>query len=69
MFSNQLMSSNKYCLNCGSISFVSDRSLGGKIVCFKCGSSRFREKSFSQKINKKLIYIVIAIIVLFLIII
>ena len=62
------MSSNRVCFNCGSSSFVSDRSLGGKIVCSKCGSSSFRKKSSSfLKINK---YIFIAIgIVIFIIII
>ena len=38
---------NKVCFNCGSSSFVSDRSLGGKIVCSKCGSSSFKNKSSS----------------------
>ena len=57
MFSSQLMSSNKFCLNCGCTSFVSDRSLGGKIVCFKCGSSRFREKSlFNFSVNIPLVF-------------
>ena len=41
------MSINKFCLNCGSSAFVSDRSLGGKIICSKCGSSSFRKKSSS----------------------
>tara|TARA_Y100001968_G_C19191862_1_gene635575 strand:+ start:71 stop:400 length:330 start_codon:yes stop_codon:yes gene_type:complete len=63
------MTSNKFCLNCGSSDVVSDRSLGGKMVCFKCGSSSFRKKSFSPLINKKFIYIVIALIILFLVII
>ena len=63
------MGNNKICLNCGSSDLVSDRSLGGKMVCFKCGSSSFKNKSFSQIKNKKVIYFVIALIVLLLIII
>ena len=62
------MDSNKICLNCGSSDLVSDRSLGGKMVCFKCGSSSFKNKSFSQIKNKKVIYFVIALIILLLII-
>ena len=63
------MSSNKVCLNCGCSSFVSDRSLGGKIVCLKCGSSSFKEKSLSPISNKKLIFFIIGVIVFCLIII
>ena len=47
------MSVNRVCFNCGSSSLVSDRSLGGKIVCSKCGSSSFKNRSSSVfKINK-----------------
>tara|TARA_S200000501_G_C20638634_1_gene662179 strand:+ start:334 stop:525 length:192 start_codon:yes stop_codon:yes gene_type:complete len=63
------MSSIKICVNCGSSDLVSDRSLGGKMVCFKCGSSSFKNKSFSQIKNKKIIYAVIAFIVLLIVII
>ena len=63
------MSSIKICLNCGSSDLVSDRSLGGKLVCFKCGSSKFRNKSLIQLKNKKILYFVIALIILLVIII
>ena len=63
------MSSIKICLNCGSSDLVSDRSLGGKMVCFKCGSSAFRNKPSFQLKNKKVIFFVIALTVLLLIII
>ena len=63
------MSLNKVCFNCGCTSFVSDRSLGGKIVCVKCGSSVFREKLKSPISSKKFIFMIIGIIVFFLIII
>ena len=62
------MNTNKVCLNCGSSELVSDRSLGGKMVCFKCGSSAFRNKSFSPLENKKIIYILIALFILLLVV-
>ena len=62
------MSLNSVCLNCGSTSFVSDRSLGGKIVCSKCGSSSFRNKSSSFLKSKKLVYFAIAIAILIIVI-
>ena len=62
------MSVNRVCFNCGSSSFVSDRSLGGKIVCSKCGSSSFKNRSSSFKNrsssflkSKKLVFLAIAI--------
>ena len=58
------MSVNKVCINCGSFSFVSDRSLGGKIVCSRCGSSSFKNKSPSFLKSKKLVFIAIAIAIL-----
>ena len=60
---------NKICINCGSSDLVSDRSLGGKMVCFKCGSSSFRNKSFSSAGNKKIIYFIIALFVILIVII
>ena len=55
------MSKNRVCFNCGSSSFVSDRSLGGKIVCSKCGSSSFKNKSSSFFKSKKFLFLAIAI--------
>ena len=55
------MGLNRVCFNCGSSSFVSDRSLGGKIVCSKCGSSSFKKKSYSFLQSKRLVFIAIAI--------
>ena len=62
------MSSIKICLNCGSSELVADRSLGGKLVCFKCGSSSFINKPLSPLRNKKIIYLLIGIIILFVVI-
>ena len=56
-----VMSVNRICLNCGCSSFVSDRSLGGKIVCSKCGSSSYKNKSSSFLKSKKFVFIAIAI--------
>ena len=63
-----VMNPNKICLNCGCSSFVSDRSLGGKIVCSRCGYSFFRKKSFSFLNNKKLIFLAIGIVIFIIII-
>ena len=60
---------NKVCLICGSTNLVSDRSLGGKIVCCNCGSSSFINKSHSPLKNKKIIYFVIGITILLIVII
>ena len=62
------MSLNRVCFNCGSSSFVSDRSLGGKIVCSKCGSSSFKNKSSSFLKSKKLVFLAIAIFIFIIVI-
>ena len=63
------MSPNKVCLNCGSTDLVSDRSLGGKMVCFKCGSSSFKKNSLFKRTNNKIIYTVIGFIIFLIIVI
>ena len=62
------MSANRVCFNCGSSSFVSDRSLGGKIVCSKCGSSSFKDKSSSFLKNKKLVFLAVVIVIFIIVI-
>jgi len=62
------MSINRVCINCGSSSFVSDRSLGGKIVCSKCGSSSFKNKSSSFFKRKNLVFLAIAIVIFIIVI-
>ena len=59
---------NRVCFNCGSSSFVSDRSLGGKIVCSRCGSSSFKNTNSSFIKSKKLLFLAIAIAILIIII-
>ncbi|WP_032524347.1 hypothetical protein [Prochlorococcus marinus] len=62
------MNTNRVCLNCGSSALVSDRSLGGKIICSKCGSSSFKNKSSSFLKSGKLIFLVIGIAILIILI-
>ena len=62
------MSNIKICANCGCTDIVSDRSLGGRMVCSRCGSSSFSTKYFLNRKTKNIIYCVIAIITLFLVI-
>jgi len=62
------MSVNRVCFNCGSSSVVSDRSLGGKIVCSKCGSASFKKKNSSFLKSRKLVFIAIAIAIFIIII-
>jgi len=62
------MNTNRVCLNCGSSALVSDRSLGGKIICSKCGSSSFKNKSSSFLKSKNLVFLAIAIAILIIVI-
>ena len=61
-------SSSKICGKCGSNYLISDRSLGGKLICVKCGSSSIKTKSFAIQENKKFVYLVLIILVVFIII-
>ena len=63
------MSVNRVCFNCGSSSLVSDRSLGGKIVCSKCGSSSFKNTPSSFYKRKKFIFLAIALAIVIIIVI
>ncbi len=58
----------KICLRCGCNSLISDRSLGGKIVCKKCGSSYIGYKGLTYLKSRNILYLMI-IFVVFLIII
>ena len=59
----------KICLRCGCNSFISDRSLGGRIVCKRCGSSSIGYKGFLSLKNKNLLYLMIIFVVFLIIII
>ena len=57
------------CVNCGSSEIVSDRSLGGRMVCSRCGSSTIKKGSFYSWNKKKIIYLFIGLFILLIIII
>ncbi len=59
----------KICLRCGCDSFISDRSLGGRIVCKRCGSSSIGYKGSLPLKNKNFLYLMIIFVVLLIIII
>ena len=62
----------KICLRCGCNSFISDRSLGGRIVCKRCGSSSIGYmgyEGFLSLKNKNFLYLMIIVVVVFVIII
>ena len=55
---------NKICGRCGSSKLISDRSLGGKIVCVKCGSSFIKTKGLINSSNKNFYYLLLIILVI-----
>ena len=59
----------KICGICGSSKLISDRSLGGKIVCIKCGSSFIKTKGIFNSSNKFLYYFILILLVIFLVVI
>tara|TARA_B100000424_G_C22536674_1_gene306323 strand:- start:296 stop:490 length:195 start_codon:yes stop_codon:yes gene_type:complete len=63
------MGNTNVCTICGSSDIVSDRSLGGKMVCSRCGSSSFSKNSFhSIKNKKKFVFILVGVFVFLIII-
>ena len=57
------------CTICGSSDIVSDRSLGGKMVCSRCGSSSLSKNSLhSIKNKKKFVFILVGVFVFLIII-
>ena len=69
LYKKRIMSIQKICIKCGALEVVSDRSLGGRLICARCGSTSIRNKSFTQQGNKRIFYFVIFLFVLFIIII
>ena len=59
----------KICLKCGGTGLISDRSLGGRIVCKRCGSSSIGYKNFSYFKNKNFLFLIIILVVFLIIII
>ena len=60
---------NKMCGRCGSNSLISDRSLGGKIICVQCGSSFIRSRGFRNSKNRNLYFLLLILLVIFIILI
>ena len=61
------IANKRMCGRCGSINLISDRSLGGKIVCVKCGSSFIKTKGLLASSNRNIYYILLIILVIFLV--
>tara|TARA_Y100001978_G_scaffold143741_1_gene128804 strand:- start:564 stop:764 length:201 start_codon:yes stop_codon:yes gene_type:complete len=61
--------SNKICGRCGGTNLISDRSLGGKIVCVKCGSSFIKTRSLISSPNRNFYYFFLVLVVIFFIVI
>ena len=60
---------NKICGRCGSDNLISDRSLGGKIICVKCGSSILKNRGLINANNKKFVYFILIFIIIFIVVI
>ena len=58
----------KICGRCGSSNLISDRSLGGKIVCVKCGSSFIKTKGLLNASNRNLYYLLLILLVILLVV-
>jgi len=59
----------RICGRCGSSNLISDRSLGGKIVCVKCGSSFLKTKGIVSSSNRNFYYLILILLVIFLVLI
>tara|TARA_B100000212_G_scaffold289683_1_gene231000 strand:- start:554 stop:754 length:201 start_codon:yes stop_codon:yes gene_type:complete len=59
----------RICGRCGSSNLISDRSLGGKIVCVKCGSSFIKSKGIINSSNKNFYFLLLILLVIFLVVI
>ena len=59
---------NKICGSCGSSNLISDRSLGGKIVCVKCGSSFIKTRGLINSSNRNFYYLLLILLVIFLVV-
>ena len=62
------MGPKNFCARCGSDIFISDRSLGGKIVCKRCGSSIIRSRGIVNSKNKNIIYLGLIILIILIIV-
>ncbi len=58
----------RICGRCGSSNLISDRSLGGKIVCVKCGSSFIKTKGLINSSNRNFYYLLLILFIIFFVI-
>ena len=58
----------RICGRCGSSNLISDRSLGGKIVCVKCGSSFIKTGSLLNSSNRNFYFLLLILLVIFLVV-
>ena len=59
----------RICGRCGSSNLISDRSLGGKIVCVKCGSSFIKTKGLLNSENRNFYYLLLILFIIILVVI
>ena len=59
---------NKICGRCGSRNLISDRSLGGKIVCVRCGSSFIKTRGLLNASNRNFYYLLLILFVILLVV-
>ena len=60
---------SRVCGRCGSSDLISDRSLGGKIICVRCGSSFIKTKGLINSSYRNFYYFLLILLVIFLILI
>lgn len=60
---------NKVCGRCGSFNLISDRSLGGKIICVNCGSSMITSKRIISFKKNNIYFLLLILFVFFIVII
>ena len=59
------IANKRICGRCGSTNLISDRSLGGKIVCVKCGSSFIKTKGVLNTKNRNFFYLLLILLVIY----
>ena len=62
------IANKRICGRCGSNKLISDRSLGGKIVCVKCGSSYIKTEGLLNSSNRIFLYLLLILLVIFLVV-
>ena len=60
--------SKRICGKCGSSNLISDRSLGGKIICVQCGSSFIKTKGKIYSNKRFFYFLLLILLVIFLVV-